>query len=198
MVQDIREIADGLRNIRCCRKKCQVFEILKSDNLEGIVRDLEPATVCKLLELLQMEKSTKAKTRPCKKASGASYGRNLVKNPSGELGFEHWTIKGHGMVVEEEPFGFGEYAQECKKFPRSFTSSFGWSSKTTQIDLVKEGFTRTDLDHVQPEIRVSEWFVGRLDCGSKYKFTARLLGEDQEILDQFHFENHWPGWTRPE
>ncbi|XP_034263634.1 F-box only protein 2 [Pantherophis guttatus] len=85
--------------------------------------------------------------------------RNLVKNPNGEEGLQHWEDVqngGDGWKVEELPGDFG------KDFPKEevhtyFVSSFDWCSKSQIIDLQAEGYWEELMDTTQPKIVVKDW-----------------------------------------
>lgn len=104
------------------------------------------------------------------------FGKNLMKNHSGELGVDaHWTVvatAGNGWGVENPPLGVlslpedpvFEGKQHC--FVTSYYTEYSprmgnYSCRKYQIvDLLEMGFTKYLLDYIQPKITVYKFF----DC----------------------------------
>nr|XP_060615070.1 F-box only protein 2 [Anolis sagrei ordinatus] len=113
--------------------------------------------------------------------------RNLIKNPNGEEGLEHWVDLengGDGWNTEDLPGDFG------KDFPiedvrQYFVSSFGWCSKAQVIDLRAEGYWEELMDTVQPKIVVKDWYAARCDAGCLYSLKAKLLSENEDVVAEF-------------
>ncbi|XP_058010676.1 stonustoxin subunit alpha-like isoform X2 [Ahaetulla prasina] len=116
--------------------------------------------------------------------------RNLVKNPNGEEGLQHWKDVqngGDGWKVEELPGDSG------KDFPREevhtyFVSSFGWCSKSQIIDLQAEGYWEELMDTTQPKIVVKDWYAGRCDAGCLYHLKVKLLSAKKDVVAEFKSE----------
>ncbi|KAM9342895.1 F-box only protein 44-like [Pholidichthys leucotaenia] len=109
--------------------------------------------------------------------------RNLLKNPRGEDGLNGWEILRNGgdrWVVENTRKPLPD---ETVKL--NFVTSFGWCIKSQLIDLEKEGYSPSFMDYFQPDIRISEWYTARSDCGSKYKIHVELLNQKMEPIQRF-------------
>lgn len=88
------------------------------------------------------------------------FGRNLVKNHSGEKRFEHWRInmnRGDRWHIECPPSGAPPLPKEFEFEDEQccFATSYMECCKQYTIDLIEEGFTANILDHFQPPIVVS-------------------------------------------
>ncbi|XP_039618146.1 F-box only protein 27-like [Polypterus senegalus] len=110
------------------------------------------------------------------------FARNLIKNPCGDDGFEHWNVNhgGDGWVIEHH---HGELKNTTS--PNCFVTSFWWCKKTQCIDLLEEGFEEHFLDDFQPDILINDWYGSRHDCGAKYKIKVHLLNSRKEPLMSF-------------
>ncbi|XP_075773336.1 F-box only protein 27 [Pelodiscus sinensis] len=108
------------------------------------------------------------------------FGRNLLRNPCGQIGSGHWQVQhgGNGWNVEENRCPVeGAPAQTC------FVSSFSeWCEKSQLVDLLKEGLWAERLDTYQPEIYISDWWGAREDCGCKYSLCVKLLAANQRTV----------------
>lgn len=133
----------------------------------------------------------------CKKKP---FERNLVKNHSGECGrHKYWKILSEGgdcWKVENPPVGVtplpsNELIFEGKQF--CFVTSYRSCTKAQIIDLEVEGLTSYMLDELQPIIVVSEWYSCRWDCPAIYECAIKLLGEDNNVIDLFHFRDSIEG-----
>ncbi|XP_070614386.1 F-box only protein 2 isoform X2 [Erythrolamprus reginae] len=116
--------------------------------------------------------------------------RNLIKNPNGEEGLQHWEDVqngGDGWKVEELPGDFG------KDFPREevhtyFVSSFDWCSKSQIIDLHAEGYWEELMETTQPKIVVKDWYAARYDAGCLYHLKVKLLSANEDTVAEFESE----------
>lgn len=89
------------------------------------------------------------------------FGRNLIKNHSGELGVQtHWQISrngGNGWNSECPPIGVPPLPDmpvfENKQY--CFVTSWMDCTKIYIIDLINEGFSEHILDDIRPTIKVS-------------------------------------------
>ncbi|KAK5620445.1 hypothetical protein CRENBAI_023971, partial [Crenichthys baileyi] len=109
--------------------------------------------------------------------------RNLIKNPRGEEGFDNWIIGLNGgdgwkidPLMERHP---------DVTIRTNFVTSFYMCEKYQIIDLEKEGYNAFFMDNFQPDIRISEWFASRFDCGCKYNIYVELLNERMELIQVF-------------
>uniref|UniRef100_A0A8D2N237 FBA domain-containing protein n=1 Tax=Zonotrichia albicollis TaxID=44394 RepID=A0A8D2N237_ZONAL len=76
--------------------------------------------------------------------------RNLIKNPCGEEGLEHWgevENGGDGWKIEELPGDFGKEfpSEEVHKY---FVTSYEWCRKAQVIDLRAEGYWEELMDTI--------------------------------------------------
>ncbi|XP_063798081.1 F-box only protein 2-like [Pseudophryne corroboree] len=111
--------------------------------------------------------------------------RNLIKNPCGNEGLQHWTDiqnGGGGWKVEDAVLGATFPSSSVKKY---FATSNGWCSKSQDIDLLKEGYTKEILDTNQPCVVISEWYGSRADTGSSYELTVQLLGDKHQVIAEY-------------
>ncbi|KAE8585855.1 hypothetical protein XENTR_v10021476 [Xenopus tropicalis] len=109
--------------------------------------------------------------------------RNLIRNPCGTEGLQHWesTDGGDGWKVEDNHFPL-----EVADSQTSFVTSFRWCKKTQDVDLLKEGLWEDLLDNQQPPICISDWYAGRCDCGCVYEIKVQLLSKDRKhCIDEF-------------
>ncbi|KAK0411792.1 hypothetical protein QR680_005850 [Steinernema hermaphroditum] len=131
------------------------------------------------------------------------FGRNLIKNPSGEDGTRHWGITNDDITTESPP-------ENCLPHPslpttHCFVTNYRGTQKDIKIDLVDAGIDPDVLDRVRPRIRVTEWFT---HCGTAaiYKFSASLLDKRKGPLSDdltFKFSRELPrgkdvGWSKVE
>ncbi|NXP89983.1 FBX2 protein, partial [Passerina amoena] len=113
--------------------------------------------------------------------------RNLIKNPCGEEGFEHWgevENGGDGWKIEELPGDFGKEfpSEEVHKY---FVTSYEWCRKAQVIDLRAEGYWEELMDTTQPKIMVRDWYAGRSDAGCLYELCVKLLSENEDVLAEY-------------
>ncbi|XP_029291911.1 F-box only protein 44-like [Cottoperca gobio] len=57
--------------------------------------------------------------------------------------------------------------------------------KSQLIDLEKEGYSPSFMDYFQPDIRISDWYSPRTDCGSKYKICVELKNQQMRPIQTF-------------
>ncbi|XP_047462661.1 F-box only protein 6-like [Mugil cephalus] len=108
--------------------------------------------------------------------------RNLLKNPRGEEEFSGWEIMENGgdqwiveHVMEPHPNG----AQ------KNFVTSYDMCTKSQLIDLEKEGYNASFMDHFQPDIKISDWYAPRWDCGCVYTMSVQLLNKKKKVMQKF-------------
>ncbi|KAL1264992.1 hypothetical protein QQF64_003019 [Cirrhinus molitorella] len=113
---------------------------------------------------------------------------NLLKNPNGDEGLDHWELTENGgdqWQTEGMPgdCGHGFNDDSVTKY---FSTSFEQCLKRQVIDLLAEGYDPENLDIAQPAVHVEDWYCSRTDCGCIYKLTVCLLDENQEIICEFN------------
>ncbi|KAK5895037.1 hypothetical protein CesoFtcFv8_011663 [Champsocephalus esox] len=109
--------------------------------------------------------------------------RNLLKNPRGEHKMRNWKIlenggdrwKVEGLLV----------SHQNEKVQKNFVTSYGMCRKEQLIDLEKEGYNSSFMDHFQPDIKISDWYAPRWDCGSQYEICVELLNHSKGIVQTF-------------
>ncbi|XP_073326943.1 F-box only protein 6-like [Pagrus major] len=113
--------------------------------------------------------------------------RNLLKNPRGEQELHGWQIVKNGG---------DEWAVHGLRVPhpdetvqKNFVTSFSMCTKSQFIDLEKEGYNPSFMDHFQPDIRISDWYSPRTDCGSRYQISIELLNQSRKPVQIFAPEN---------
>ncbi|XP_028265930.1 F-box only protein 44-like [Parambassis ranga] len=112
--------------------------------------------------------------------------RNLLKNPSGTEELQHWEILKNGG---------DQWAVHGVRIPvpnttitTNFVTSFGMCIKSQLIDLEREGYSPEFMDQFQPDIRISDRYSQRSDCGSLYKLSVELLHEEGQPVQVFYPE----------
>ncbi|XP_007491863.1 F-box only protein 27 [Monodelphis domestica] len=121
-------------------------------------------------------------------------GRNLLRNPCGQEGFQSWELEngGEGWAIEEnrKPVP-GAQAQTC------FVSSFRWCRKRQVVDLLAQGLWPELLDDPRAEIHISDWWGAREDCGCQYQLHVRLVAANRRtVLARFDVEpDPIPQWN---
>lgn len=71
------------------------------------------------------------------------------------------------------------------KVKMNFVTSFGMCRKAQLIDLKKEGYSNTFMDEFQPDIKITDWYAPRWDCGSEYNIFVQLLNHKKEVVERF-------------
>ncbi|XP_041801591.1 F-box only protein 6-like [Chelmon rostratus] len=108
--------------------------------------------------------------------------RNLLKNPRAEHlngwqilrnGGDRWAV--HGVRVPHPD----------ETVQKNFVTSYQMCRKSQLIDFKKEGYNSSFMDHFQPDIRISDWYSPRTDCGSMYEIHVELLNQRQEPVQTF-------------
>ncbi|KAK2851718.1 hypothetical protein Q5P01_007994 [Channa striata] len=109
--------------------------------------------------------------------------RNLIQNPRAEEGFQGWQILANGgdkWKIE------GVCAPHPNKgVQKNFVTSYIMCWKSQLIDLEKEGYSPSFMDHFQPDIRISDWYAPRRDCGSQYEIRVKLLNQVMKPVQTF-------------
>ncbi|XP_040917439.1 F-box only protein 6-like [Toxotes jaculatrix] len=109
--------------------------------------------------------------------------RNLLKNPRGEQKMKGWQIVENGgdMWKVERPM----VPHPDETVQKNFVTSYVMCKKAQLIDLEKEGYKPSFMDHFQPNIRISDWYAPRWDCGSEYDICVELLNERKKPIKTF-------------
>ncbi|XP_028264765.1 F-box only protein 6-like isoform X2 [Parambassis ranga] len=119
--------------------------------------------------------------------------RNLIKNPRTVDGMKEWEIVqngGHSWKIEDVMVPHPNGAR------RNFVTSFGMCTKTQLIKLAREGYNASFMDQVQPDIRISDWYAPRWDCGCEYTMSVQLLNQRQEVIQSFTPKTvHFDQWN---
>ncbi|XP_042347747.1 F-box only protein 6-like [Plectropomus leopardus] len=109
--------------------------------------------------------------------------RNLLKNPRGEQNLSGWQILengGNAWAVHDL-----RVPHPDETVQKNFVTSFSMCRKLQLIDLEKEGYNPSFMDHFQPDIRISDWYSPRTDCGSKYVICVELLNQRKKPVQTF-------------
>ncbi|XP_037629248.1 F-box only protein 44-like isoform X1 [Sebastes umbrosus] len=120
--------------------------------------------------------------------------RNLLKNPRGEQDLSGWQILesgGDGWAVHDL-----RVPHPNETVQRNFVTSYGMCKKSQLIDLEKEGYNPSFMDHFQPDIKISDWYSPRSDCGSKYVICVELMNQRKQPVQTFAPETvHFEQWN---
>ncbi|KAM9785751.1 F-box only protein 6-like [Neosynchiropus ocellatus] len=109
--------------------------------------------------------------------------RNLLKNPRGEDKMKDWVILENGGNEWKLEDVLVPHPDETVK--KNFVTSYSMCMKTQLIDLKKEGYGASFMDKFQPDIRVTDWYAPRWDCGSQYKIQVELLNQRKRPIQSF-------------
>ncbi|KAG5838935.1 hypothetical protein ANANG_G00229000 [Anguilla anguilla] len=109
--------------------------------------------------------------------------RNLLKNPSADEGLNGWQIlENGGDEWSIEPLSETRPDGTATKY---FVTSYETCKKCQLIDLVKEGYSQSFMDEIQPDIVISDWYAPRWDCGSMYEICVELLSRNKKVIRKF-------------
>ncbi|XP_035513111.1 F-box only protein 44-like [Morone saxatilis] len=109
--------------------------------------------------------------------------RNLLKNPRAENEMNNWHILENGgdnWTIEDV---MTPHPNETVK--KNFVTSFQTCKKMQLIDLGMEGYNPSFMDQFQPDIRISDWYAPRWDCGSEYEIHVELLNQRKRPIKTF-------------
>ncbi|XP_019962799.1 F-box only protein 6-like isoform X2 [Paralichthys olivaceus] len=109
--------------------------------------------------------------------------RNLLENPRGEQKLQGWQILENGgdkWKVEGVMVPHPDVTVQI-----NFVTSYGMCKKAQLIDLEREGYNSSFMDHFQPDIRISDWYAPRWDCGSEYDICVELLNHRKRPIQTF-------------
>ncbi|XP_029973866.1 F-box only protein 6-like [Salarias fasciatus] len=109
--------------------------------------------------------------------------RNLLKNPRGEEKMKGWQILENGgdRWKIEKPM----VPHPNDKVKLNFVTSYGMCRKAQLIDLKKEGYNPAFMDEFQPDIKITDWYAPRWDCGSEYGIFVQLLNQKKEVVERY-------------
>ncbi|ODM87465.1 F-box only protein 6 [Orchesella cincta] len=117
-----------------------------------------------------------------------TFSKNFIKNPSGHRAFDGWSIYTNGgdmWRVEDVPCGCHELPESSFFGPDTscFVSSYQWCSKYYIVDLWNEGLNPTVMRISLPlQIKCSQMYATRFDCGGIFKWELRLLDSQEKII----------------
>lgn len=109
--------------------------------------------------------------------------RNLLKNPRGEQDLNGWQILENGGD-RWEVHGI-RVPHPDESVQKNFVTSYFMCRKSQLIDLEKEGYNPSFMDHFQPDIKISDWYSQRTDCGSQYEIRVELLNQRKRPVQTF-------------
>ncbi|XP_059396835.1 F-box only protein 44-like [Carassius carassius] len=119
---------------------------------------------------------------------------NLLKNPRAEEEFSGWKIVKNGgnrWAVEDNSVKIPNFT-----VAKYFVTSYRLCLKQQLIDLKKEGYNAAFMDHLQPHIKISDWYAPRCDCGSMYQICVELLDQKKKPINTFEPEHvFFPQWN---
>ncbi|XP_057175079.1 F-box only protein 6-like [Triplophysa rosa] len=122
--------------------------------------------------------------------------RNLLKNPRADDCLNGWEIVRNGGDGWEAHDTRNPFPDSTLGITHCFVTSFGLCLKQQLIDLKKEGYSPAFMDHWQPNIKISDWYTPRSDCGSYYEICVRLLGQNKEVIRTFQPDKvYFPQWN---
>ncbi|XP_051947192.1 F-box only protein 44-like [Xyrauchen texanus] len=120
--------------------------------------------------------------------------RNLLKNPRAEDELNGWKIVLNGgdcWTIEDNSVDIPN-----NTVPKCFVTSYGLCMKQQLIDLKKEGYNPAFMDHLQSEIKITDWYAPRWDCGSQYKICVELLDQKKKVMSTYQPEPvFFPQWN---
>ncbi|XP_054465944.1 F-box only protein 6-like [Anoplopoma fimbria] len=122
--------------------------------------------------------------------------RNLLQNPKAENQFKNWQILENGGDNWKVEGVMVPHPNET--IQKNFVTSYGMCRKSQLIDLKVEGYNPSFMDHFQPNIKVSDWYAPRRDCGCKYEICVELLNQRKKVVRTFAPEAvYFEQWTDP-
>ncbi|XP_041861092.1 F-box only protein 6-like isoform X2 [Melanotaenia boesemani] len=120
--------------------------------------------------------------------------KNLIQNPRGEAKMKGWKIVENGGDEWKIEGLMEAHPNEAVK--SNFVTSYGMCRKSQLIDLVKEGYSPSFMDDFQPQIKISDWYAPRWDCGCEYMIFVQLLNQDKKVVDGFTPDTvYFPQWN---
>lgn len=108
---------------------------------------------------------------------------NLLKNSAAENKMGNWQILENGgdnWNIEDVMV-----PHPNKGVRKNFVTSYGKCIKSQLIDLAAEGYSPSFMDYFQPDIKISDWYAPRSDCGCKYEIHVELLNQRKKPVETF-------------
>ncbi|XP_061909277.1 F-box only protein 6-like [Entelurus aequoreus] len=122
--------------------------------------------------------------------------RNLLRNPRAENKMSGWQIlenSGDRWKVEDVLVPHPNETVE-----KNFVTSYNMCRKSQLIDLGTEGYNASFMDHFQPDIKISDWYAPRWDCGCLFKIHVELLNQKKKPIQTFSPEEiYFEQWSDP-
>ncbi|XP_071383446.1 F-box only protein 6-like [Centroberyx affinis] len=109
--------------------------------------------------------------------------RNLLKNSRGQQILNGWQILENGGDKWKVEGAMVPHPDETVQ--KVFVTSYQMCRKSQLIDLVKEGYNPSFMDHFQPDIKISDWYAPRWDCGCEYEIRVELLNHKKKPVQTF-------------
>ncbi|XP_031146320.1 F-box only protein 6-like isoform X1 [Sander lucioperca] len=109
--------------------------------------------------------------------------RNLLKNPRGEDEMKNWQILENGGDKWQAEGIHVPHPNETVQ--KNFVTSYGMCRKSQLINLEAEGYNPSFMDLFQPDIKISDWYAPRWDCGSEYEICVELLNQRKKPIQKF-------------
>ncbi|KAF7667431.1 hypothetical protein LDENG_00060430 [Lucifuga dentata] len=109
--------------------------------------------------------------------------RNLLKNPKAEENLRGWKILENGGDRWKVEGVMVPHPDDTVQ--KVFVTSYGMCMKSQLIDLEKEDYNSSFMDQFQPDIKISEWYAPRWDCGCKYHIRVELLDHRKKPIQTF-------------
>ncbi|XP_051518640.1 F-box only protein 44-like [Myxocyprinus asiaticus] len=119
---------------------------------------------------------------------------NMLKNPRAEDELNGWKIVQNGgdrWKIEDNSVEIPN-----NTVPKCFVTSYYLCMKQQLIDLKKEGYSPAFMDHLQPDIKITDWYAPRWDCGSQYEICVELLDQKKKVMSTYQPEPvFFPQWN---
>lgn len=151
------------------------------------------------------------------------FNRNLLKNPFGDQGFDHWIApldnsqfdnidkKIEGIIKSSRTENSITKKVNNRSFMKIEKPPKGLNNQILDKNEVPYGAFVTSyqkgeryqvidfqdeflIEQLAPEIEVKENYTERFDCGCKYGLRVYLVSSDYLIRDKFVFEDTLPQW----
>ncbi|KAG7520843.1 F-box only protein 6-like [Solea senegalensis] len=120
--------------------------------------------------------------------------RNLIKNPRAEYKMQGWHLLENGGDKWKVEGVMAPHPNEAVQ--KNFVTSYVMCKKTQLINLTKEGYNPSFMDHFQPDIRISDWYAPRFDCGCEYDICVELLNQNKRPIQTFDPETiYFEQWS---
>nr|XP_055043310.1 F-box only protein 44-like [Misgurnus anguillicaudatus] len=111
---------------------------------------------------------------------------NLLNNPRAEDEFNGWKIVENGGDEWKIEENFADLPNDNND--KCFVTSYWLCLKQQLINLKNEGYSPALMDHLQPDIKISDWYAPRRDCGCHYEICVELLDQEKNPISVFQPE----------